>query len=60
MQYRPIAGFGDPQEAAELTFLFAPTSSGMFAPIRIQMPTDDAGVVTLEARTLTVNGARLR
>jgi hypothetical protein len=60
VQYRPIAGFGDPQEAAELTFLFAPTPSGMFAPIRIQMPTDDAGVVTLEARTLTVNGTRLR
>lgn len=60
VQFRPIAGFGDPQEPATLTFLFARTSSGMWAPIRIEMPTDGAGVVRLEARRLTINGARLR
>lgn len=60
VQFRPIAGFSDPQEAAELTFLFAPTPSGMYAPVRIEMPSDDAGVVVLEARSLTVNGTRLR
>jgi Protein of unknown function (DUF3108) len=60
VQYRPIAGFSDPQEPAELTFLFAQTPAGLYAPVRIQMPSDDAGVVTLEARSLTVNGTRLR
>jgi hypothetical protein len=58
--FRPIAGFGDPQEAATLNFLFARTSSGMYAPITIEMPTDGVGTVRLEARRLTVNGTRLR
>jgi hypothetical protein len=60
VQFRPIAGFSDPQEPATLTFLFAPTASGLFAPVRIEMPSDDAGVIRLEARRLTVNGAALR
>jgi hypothetical protein len=60
VQFRPIAGFSDPQEASTLTFLFARTSSGMWAPITIEMPTDGVGVVRLEARRLTVNGTRLR
>jgi hypothetical protein len=60
VQFRPIAGFSDPQEAATLTFLFAPTSSGLYAPVRIEMPSDDVGVIRLEARRLTVNGTRLR
>lgn len=59
VQFRPIAGFGDPQEASTLTFLFARTPSGMWAPITIEMPTDGVGVVRLEARRLTFNGARL-
>jgi hypothetical protein len=28
--------------------------------VRIEMPTDDAGIVVLDARRLTVNGQRLR
>lgn len=60
VEFRPIAGFSDPQETEVLTFLFAPTESGLYAPIRIEMPTDDVGVARLEARRLTVNGARLR
>ncbi|HVZ99711.1 MAG TPA: DUF3108 domain-containing protein [Caulobacterales bacterium] len=56
--FRPIAGFSDPQEAATLTFLFAPTSQGMYAPVRIEMPSDN-GLVVLDARELTVNGTRL-
>ena len=60
VQFRPIAGFSDPQEPATLNFLFARTSSGMYAPITIEMPTDGVGVVRLEARRLTVNGQRLR
>lgn len=60
VQFRPIAGFGDPQEPGVLTFLFAETASGMYAPIRIEMPSDDVGVVRLDARRLTVNGTRLR
>lgn len=60
VQFRPIAGFSDPQEASTLTFLFARTSSGMWAPVTIEMPTDGVGVVRLEARRLTLNGTRLR
>ena len=60
VQFRPIAGFGDPQEAAILTFLLARTDSGMWAPVVIEMPTDEVGVVRLEARRITVNGAQLR
>jgi hypothetical protein len=60
VRFQPIAGFSDPQEAETLTFLFARTQSGMYAPIRIEMPTDDVGVARLEARRLTVNGTRLR
>lgn len=60
--FRPLAGFSDPQEQETLTFLFARTQSGLYAPLRIEMPTDNEqiGIVRLEARTLTVNGAPLR
>ncbi|MET0182813.1 MAG: DUF3108 domain-containing protein [Caulobacterales bacterium] len=50
--YRPIAGFGDPQEPAEMTFLFARVN-GVNAPLRIEMPSDDAGVIRLDARSFT-------
>lgn len=60
VQFRPIAGFSDPQEAATLSFVFARTESGMWAPVTIEMPTDGVGVVRLEARRLTMNGQRLR
>lgn len=60
VQFRPIAGFSDPQEPATLNFLFAQTSSGLWAPITIEMPTDGVGVVRLEARRITINGTRLR
>lgn len=59
VQFRPIAGFSDPQEAATMTFLFVQTPSGMYAPIQIEMPTDGVGLVRLEARRLTFNGQRL-
>lgn len=60
VEFRPIAGFSDPQETETLTFLFAPTASGLYAPVRIEMPTDDAGIARLEARRLSVNGTALR
>ncbi len=60
VQFRPIAGFNDPQEPATLTFLFARTQSGMWAPITIEMPTDGVGVVRLDARRIQVNGTALR
>lgn len=60
VEFRPIAGFSDPQTTEVLTFMFAPTSSGLYAPIVIEMPTDDVGVARLEARRLTVNGTALR
>ena len=60
VQFQPIAGFSDPQTPSELTFLFARTPSGLYAPVRIEMPTDDEnGVITLRARSLTVNGQAL-
>ena len=59
VQFRPIAGFSDPQEAATMTFLFARTPSGMWAPIQIEMPTDGVGLVRLEARRMSFNGQRL-
>ena len=62
VQFRPIAGFSDPQTAETLTFLFARTPSGLYAPIRIEMPTDNdqVGIVRLDARQLAINGAALR
>lgn len=57
VRLNPIAGFPDPMDATTLTFLFAPTN-GVFVPIQLQMPTDDAGIVRLEARRFTVNGTR--
>ncbi|MBL8531940.1 MAG: DUF3108 domain-containing protein [Hyphomonadaceae bacterium] len=60
VEFRPIAGFSDPQTTETLSFLFARTASGLYAPIVIEMPTDDVGVARLEARRLTINGERLR
>lgn len=62
VQFQPIAGFGDPQDAETLNFVFARTSSGMYAPITIEMPVDDESIriVRLEARRISVNGTRLR
>jgi hypothetical protein len=57
VRFTPIAGFPDPMDATNMTFLFAPTN-GVFVPVQIQMPTDEAGIVRLEARRLTINGAR--
>ena len=56
VQFRPIAGFPDPQPPATLTFLFAPAGNGLFAPLRIEMPTDieQIGVAVLEARSFKV------
>lgn len=54
--FRPIAGFPDPQEAATLTFLFA-RSGNLYAPLRIEMPTDieQVGVAVLEAKSFTIS-----
>src|SRR5262249_60249465 len=38
VQFRPIAGFSDPQTAQTLTFVFAPTSAGPFRPPPLQSP----------------------
>ncbi|MDX2233023.1 MAG: DUF3108 domain-containing protein [Hyphomonadaceae bacterium] len=55
--FRPIAGFPDPQTPAKLTFLFARTANGLYAPLRIEMPTDveQIGVAVLEARSFTAS-----
>lgn len=57
VRFTPIAGFSDPTSASTLTFLLAPVN-GYFVPIRIQMPTDDAGLVTLQARRYSLTGRR--
>jgi hypothetical protein len=57
VRFTPIAGFPDPMAATNMTFLFAPTN-GVFVPVQIQMPTDEAGIVRLEAKRLTINGTR--
>lgn len=56
VQFKPIAGFDDPQPPATMSFLFA-SVGGLYAPIRIAMPTDDAGIVTLEARSFTLTNS---
>ena len=55
VQFKPIAGFPDPQAPATLTFLFAPAGNGLYAPIRIEMPTDieQIGVAVLEAKSFS-------
>jgi hypothetical protein len=57
VRFSPIAGFPDPMDATNMTFLFAPTN-GVFVPVQIQMPTDEAGIVRLEARRITIAGTR--
>ena len=57
VRFTPIAGFPDLMDATNMTFLFAPTN-GVFVPVQIQMPTDEAGIVRLEARRVTVVGTR--
>jgi hypothetical protein len=55
VQFKPIAGFPDPQTPATLTFLFARAANGLYAPLRIEMPTDieQIGVAVLEAKSFT-------
>jgi hypothetical protein len=57
VRFNPIAGFPDPMDATNMTFLFAPTN-GVFVPVQIQMPTDEAGIVRLEAKRVTIVGTR--
>ena len=57
VQFQPVAGFSDPQQPARLSFLFAPLN-GYFVPLAIEMPTDDVGVVRLEARSFHLEGSR--
>ena len=57
VQFQPVAGFSDPQQPARLTFLFAPLN-GYFVPLSIEMPTDDVGIVRLEARTFRIEISR--
>ncbi len=52
VQYQPLAGFSEPQEPATLTFLLAPIAQGLFAPVRVEMPNDDLGVIQLDAKSL--------
>lgn len=60
VQFRPVAGFGDPQEPATMTFLFGRAPTGLWVPVSLEMPADGVGVVRLEARRLTLDGAALR
>ncbi len=53
VRFMPIAGFADPQEAADLTILMAPLNNGLYAPVQIEMPSEE-GMITLEAKSLKV------
>mgnify|MGYP000925355426 CR=1 FL=1 len=57
VQFLPVAGFTEPQTPRRLSFLFAPVQ-GYFVPLSIEMPTQDVGVVRLDARTFTLIGRR--
>lgn len=57
VHFAPIAGFSDPQAQADMMFLFAPVR-GYFIPVQIEMPTDDAGLVVLQATRFAIDGAR--
>lgn len=52
--YRPIAGFSDePPQGDAMTFLFGRIDNGLWAPIRIEWPTEDVGTAVIELRSLT-------
>jgi hypothetical protein len=56
--YRPIAGFSDPQDVTgDLSFVFGRLPNGMLAPLRIELPSDDAGIVVMEARAISATGS---
>jgi Protein of unknown function (DUF3108) len=52
--YRAIAGLtDDPPRGDNMTFLFGRLSNGLWAPLRIEWPTDDAGMAVIQARRIT-------
>lgn len=57
VQYKPIAGFSAPEPGEDrptddpLTFLFAPLPGNLYAPVRIEWPTDGAGLAIMEAKS---------
>ncbi|MFZ4120764.1 MAG: DUF3108 domain-containing protein [Caulobacterales bacterium] len=54
VSYRAIAGLTDaPPTGENMTFLFGRLANGLWAPLRIEWPTDDAGMAILELRELT-------
>ena len=54
---RADRGLPRPADAGDADPLFAQTSNGFYAPIRIEMPTDveQIGVAVLEARSFTAS-----
>jgi hypothetical protein len=57
VRFNPIAGFPDPMDPTNMSFLFAPMN-GVFVPVQIQMPTEEAGLARLEARRVSLSGSR--
>ncbi len=59
VQYKPVAGFSAPEPGEDrptddpLTFLFAPLPGGLYAPVRIEWPTDGAGLAIMEAKSFS-------
>ncbi len=52
--YRAIAGLTDePPSGENMTFLFGRLSNGLWAPLRIEWPTDDAGMAVFQVRRIT-------
>jgi hypothetical protein len=53
VQYRAIAGLTeDPPSGDNMTFLFGRLPNGLWAPLRIEWPTEDAGMAVIQARTI--------
>jgi len=54
--YRAIAGLTDePPTGENMTFLFGRLENGLWAPLRIEWPTDDAGMAVIQARSIAAS-----
>lgn len=54
--YRAIAGLTDePPTGDNMTFLFGRLDNGLWAPLRIEWPTDDAGMAVIQARSISAS-----
>lgn len=53
-EYRPIAGFADPQQQTMMTFTFG-RQGEVWLPLSIEMPTEDQGVIQLSLQRFAIS-----